>query len=130
MGGRGAFFNKKTGQGRLIKKEFHTVATIRGIQVLNKNDESKAPGLPFMSGSPNRTYAVLNSKGELGSIGYYDEKKQMYKRVDFDKSHGGMKPHVNIVANGVTIGTRSLTPEELADGERIMKWKKNTTRRF
>ena len=128
MGGRGAFFNKKDGLGRIVKKEWHTVANIRGIKVLEKNDPTQTPGLPFMSAGPGAIYAVFNSKEELGSIAFYDKDRKMVKRVDFDSSHGKLKPHTNITDEAKTIETREPTAEELEMGERLKKWKANTTK--
>ena len=67
---------------------------------------------------------MLNSKGNIGSIVYFDKNGKRTKRIDLDHSHRKMKPHTQ---HGYLGGGRDgkkgesrLTPDEKRMVERVL----------
>ena len=72
-----------------------------------------------------RIYGVLNSKGNLGHIVYFDNENKRTKRIDIDHTHKGLKPHTQHGYLASTekskIGASRLTVEEKKMVERVTR---------
>lgn len=110
MGGRGAALRK----GGFRNKEYKTVRKIGHIHVLEKVNQGSA-GLPGLSGTPNRVYGIYRKDGTPKQIKYYNAKREVYKRIDLDHSHGKFSGwHTQEYKNGIEI-TRKLSKREKRD---------------
>lgn len=129
MGGNGAYFNSRLGLGRLIKKEWHRVATIRGIGVLEKNDPNSSVSLPTQSAKPNSVYAIFKKDGTLKQITEYGSDRKITRQTDFDHDHGKGAPHAHKFIDGLRVGD-VITKGDLDSKRRLENWRSRTTRRF
>ena len=95
MGGRGSFINADSGNFAFREggQTYFAIGSIGDeIKVLERRGTSvKAPEI---SHSANRIYAIIQ-KGELKHIAFYNENHDQVKCIDFQHSHGEIKPHVH-----------------------------------
>lgn len=121
MGGRGSFVDVNT--NNFVFKEggqtYFDVGRIgNDIKVLEKPRGSVK--VPEFSHTENRIYVVLQ-KGKLKHIGFYDDKHELIKSIDFQHFHGDMKPHVHHDVHHKGIVT-ALTESEQYITNIIKKW--------
>lgn len=90
MGGRGASSGTSRA-GNQYGSQYQTVVTSGNIKIVKANAESSESLLE--TATRGRVYGLLNSKGNVGSIVYFDNKGKRTKRIDLDHSHKKMKPH-------------------------------------
>ena len=122
MGGRGASSGIST-KGNPYGSQYKTVAKSGNIEIVAAREGSKEPLLETMT--RGRVYGLVNSKGNLGSIVYFDNNGKRAKRIDLDHSHKKMKPHTQhgylSSENDGKKGASRLTPEEKRMVERVTK---------
>lgn len=89
MGGRGASsgFSKR---GNKYGSQYITINKQSNVKVVRPKDGAETIVETMTNG---RVYGVINSKGDLGSIVYFDKDKKRKKRIDLDHEHKGIKPH-------------------------------------
>ena len=122
MGGRGASsgISKK---GNPYGSQYRTVAKGSNIKIVEATDDNVESLLETMT--RGRVYGLVNSKGNLGTIVYFDNDGKRTKRIDLDHSHKKMMPHtqhgyLNEGYDGKK-GASRLTPEEKLMVERVSK---------
>ena len=96
MGGRGSASGVSV-SGIKYGQEYRTVLAIDNIKfVVNVLRRSATLPLETMSAGRNRVYVLVNSSGNIKSIGFYDKSGKKKRQIDFTHVHQGMNPHVHI----------------------------------
>lgn len=90
MGGRGASSGIST-NGNRYGTQYRTVVSSGNVKIVRPKAESTESLLE--TATRGRVYGLLNSKGDIGSIVYFDNNGKRTKRIDLDHSHRKMKPH-------------------------------------
>lgn len=120
MGGRGASSGISKA-GKPYGSQYQTVVISGNIKIVETKAESSESLLE--TATRGRVYGLLNSKGNIGSIVYFDNKGKRTKRIDLDHSHKKMKPHTQhgYIGGGHDgkKGASKLTPEEKRMVERV-----------
>ena len=122
MGGRGAS-SGVSAKGNKYGSQYKMVTQRGNIKILEPRQGNEEPLIETMT--RGRVYGLLNSKGNLGSIVYFDNDGKRSKRIDLDHSHKKMKPHtqhgyLNEGYDGKK-GASRLTPQEKAMVDRVVK---------
>lgn len=89
MGGRGASSGVSK-YGNKYGTQYKTVMQKGNVKIVEPIDKAEIIVETMTNG---RVYGVINSKGDLGSIVYFDKDKKRKKRIDLDHEHKGIKPH-------------------------------------
>lgn len=122
VGGRGASSGVSV-KGNPYGSQFRTVAKSGNIKIVEPREGNEETLIETMT--RGRVYGVLNSKGEVGTIVYFDNEGKRTKRIDLDHKHAKMQPHtqhgyMNEGPDGKS-GASRLTPEEKAMVERVTR---------
>jgi hypothetical protein len=122
MGGRGASSGVSV-YGNPYGSQYSTVAKSGNIKIIKP--KVKSPETLVETMTKGRIYGVLNSKGNLGHIVYFDNENKRTKRIDIDHTHKGLKPHTQHGYLESTekskIGASRLTVEEKKMVERVTR---------
>lgn len=89
MGGRGASSGVSK-YGNKYGTQYKTVMQKGNVKIVEPIDKAEIIVETMTNG---RVYGVINSKGGLGSIVYFDKDNKRKKRIDLDHDHKGIKPH-------------------------------------
>lgn len=90
MGGRGASSGTSKA-GNRYGSQYRTVISSGNIKIIDARHSGVETVVETMT--RGRVYGVLNSKGNLGSIVYFDNENKRSKRIDLDHIHKKMIPH-------------------------------------
>lgn len=63
-----------------------TVGTFEGAKIITPTKKGSY-SLPMMSHSPNAIYILKNKRGQLKSLGIYNEKRELVKSFDLSHEH-------------------------------------------
>lgn len=90
MGGRGASSGTSKA-GNRYGSQCRTVVSSGNIKIIDARHSGVETVVETMT--RGRVYGILNSKGNLGSIVYFDNENKRSKRIDLDHIHKKMIPH-------------------------------------
>jgi hypothetical protein len=90
MGGRGASSGTSV-YGNKYGSQYRTIAKEGNIKIVEPKVDNPETLVETMT--KGRVYGLINSKGNLGSILYFDNENKRTKRIDLDHSHNGIQPH-------------------------------------
>ncbi|WP_421572291.1 hypothetical protein M1L65_05935 [Slackia exigua] len=120
MGGRGASSGTSKA-GNHYGSQFVTVAKAGNVKIVRPRSGNTESLLETRT--RGRVYGLMNSKGNVGSILYFDNDGKRSKRIDLGHYHRRMKPHTHHGRLGESLdgkkGASRLTPEEKAMVDRI-----------
>lgn len=129
MGGRGASSGTSKA-GNRYGSQYRTVVSSGNIKIIDAKHSDVETVVETMT--RGRVYGILNSKGNLGSIVYFDDENKRSKRIDLDHIHKKMIPHTQhgymTGGNDGKKGASSLTPNEKKMVERIRRLWENKKR--
>lgn len=112
-GNRGGKNGKTTGY-------YKTVGEFDGAEIITPIAGGSG-SLPRMSNSPNAIYIFKNAKGQMKSLGIYNDKRELEKEFNIGHSHKDWKEnkivrnlkkgvaHVHIIRGGRNSNTRYMT---------------------
>ena len=84
--------------GRAYGTEYKTLAQVGNIKII-QNTISSSAKFPMETMTKGRIYGLVNMKGELKGIAYFDKHNKRMKQVDIDHYHPvhgkKEKPHVH-----------------------------------
>lgn len=116
-GNRGGKNGKTTGY-------YKTVGEFDGAEIITPIAGGSG-SLPRMSNSPNAIYIFKNAKGQMKSLGIYNDKRELEKEFNIGHSHKDRKEnkivrnlkkgvaHVHIIRGGRNSNTRYMTKKEI-----------------
>lgn len=117
MGGRGSS-SGISDSGKKYGTEFTELAREGNIKILRYNgNNSKVPQETMTN---NRVYGIVNQKGQLRNIVYYDRLNKKRKQIDIGHSHKqytGEHAHYGYIHDEK--GSFGLTPKEKRMVERV-----------
>lgn len=111
MGGRGAS-SGVSDKGKKYGTEYETLLTVGNIKFVRYADSNSAK-IPLETRTKGRVYAVVNAKGDINSIDYYDNSGKHRKSINILHSHNqfpGMHTHEGYYH--AENGTHNLTANE------------------
>jgi hypothetical protein len=113
MGGRGSA-SGMSDKGYRYGTEYKALIRVDNIKFVQPQKPGSTPvPLETMSAGKNRVYAVINNKGILTSIVFYDKKGKRRRQIDLRHSHKGYIPHVHSGYNH-SFGSGTLTKSDRA----------------
>jgi hypothetical protein len=116
-GNRGGKNGKTTGY-------YKTVGEFDGAEIITPIAGGSG-SLPRMSNSPNAIYIFKNAKGQMKSLGIYNDKRELEKELNIGHGHRDKKgntiiknlkvgvAHVHIIKGGRGNNTRYMTKKEI-----------------
>lgn len=130
MGGRG--YNNDVigyllGDKRTIEFEAKYKSKDGLIDILRDKISKKSPTLPIFSNTEGKIYALIGKRGDIKSIGYYDETHRLTKAIHLDHYDNHLKWHVHEgdAYHHLHGKARALTSDELEMVNRILDiWNK------
>ena len=96
MGGRGAA-SGESAEGLKYGTEFKSLLRVENIKFV-QYQRSTAAKIPreTMSAGRNRVYVLVNNRGELKQITFYNKDGKLRRQIDFEHSgRHGFRPHVH-----------------------------------
>lgn len=117
MGGRGSS-SGISDKGKKYGTEFTELAREGNIKILRYNGNNS--NVPMETMTNNRVYGIVNQKGQLRNIVYYDSLNKRRKQIDIGHSHRqypGEHTHHGYIHDEK--GTTGLTPKEKRMVERV-----------
>lgn len=122
MGGRGASSGISK-YGNKYGSQYKTVAAEGNVKIVKARVPKAELLLETMT--RGRVYGILNSKGDVGTIAYFDNDGKRSKRIDLDHIHKKLKPHVQHGYFGEgpdgKLGASRLTREEKRMVDRVLR---------
>ena len=96
MGSRGSR-SGVSDKGTTYGKEYKTLFTVDNIKFVQPTKPGSTPvPLETMSAGKNRVYALVNNRGVLKSIVFYDKQGKKRRQIDLTHDHDRGNPHVHI----------------------------------
>jgi hypothetical protein len=101
MGGRGAASGVSVA-GYEYGTEYKTLIRVDNIKFVQYQISPSATiPLETMSAGRNRVYVLINKKGVIKSITFYNKEGKLRRQIDFGHpEHHGFSPHVHLVDKG------------------------------
>ncbi len=117
MGGRG-FRNDVKGYLSSNRRtiEYKAVYKDEKLDILLDIRSPKAPSMPIFSNTAGKIYVLIGKKGDLKSIGFYDERHMLTKTIHLDHSDGpnkGAHVHLGDARSHVSGNSLPLNEEEI-----------------
>ena len=113
MGSRGQFLET----GGFTEYKYHTVLRHNEVRYIMQNDTKNSIKLPETSNSKWAVYAVIEKRGNLRSISFFNGNRKKYKEIDLDKPHNGLLIHVHTCDPNTSIRDDSIPIREPTDEE-------------
>lgn len=119
MGGRGSS-SGISNKGEKYGTEFTELAREGNIKILRYNGNNSK--VPMETMTNNRVYGIVNQKGELRNIVYYDRLNKRRKQIDIGHPHGKYQgEHTHHGYEHSENGTTGITPKERRMIERVRR---------
>jgi hypothetical protein len=83
-------------KGVAYGNEYSTLFRVDNVKFVQRKEGAANVPLETMSAEKNRVYALINGKGQLKAIAFYDKSGKKKRQIDLTHHHDGKMPHVHI----------------------------------